>query len=280
MSWLRWDDSYLEHPQVEMMDWQGQVYFWVLCMVCKKFNFKGGLVPYQFAEPRYIARRMGAMPVDAMEAGQPQAINVGLIDDDCETGWRIEGWNRFQKDNTSSDRVARYREKKRKSAETGSDVTDVTLQADVTATVRDGTGRNGTEKEKKKGQLTLTPDVPPKPDELQELVDHYNEVMGRSIRPTEGKRKRFNARRKTFSMDDLKQAVRGALIHPSLNQRDGVTYHDFDNVFRNDDRVESLIEAAKGKGNNSKNRPIWERHGITEEEYRERGLPGERIYEV
>jgi len=91
--------------------------------------------------------------------------------------------------------------------------------------------------------------------ELKELVDYYNEIVGRAARPVDSKLKRFKAMRNTFSMEELKRAVRGALIHPSLNHRDGSTYHDWDNVFRDDNRVESLIEAITNPPKRHRTRP-------------------------
>ena len=96
MTWLRWDASYLDHPQVVLMDWQGQVYFWVACMVCKLFSFRGKL-PHKFADPRYIARRLPGMAVAEMEKGRTQAVDAGLMEEE-EGGWRIIGWKKMQQE--------------------------------------------------------------------------------------------------------------------------------------------------------------------------------------
>ena len=97
-------------------------------------------------------------------------------------------------------------------------------------------------------QDPLSTSAKPKPDTepgFTELLAEVNRVLNKKLRKTPAKLRAYRARLKTFDHADLMKVPTGAKFHPDYNGSKGnPTYYDWDNLFRNDERVEKLIDAA------------------------------------
>jgi len=140
MPWLKWDASYTEHPQVCLMDWQGRMVYWLVCMVCKRFD-KRGTLQLKFAAPAYLARLMPGLTAADMQAGIDQCVSAGLLDEnEAGTAWVIDGWKNYQID-------ARSKGDGSKCAKSGEASTVKTVPAGSTVRGEERRGDRGEEKE-------------------------------------------------------------------------------------------------------------------------------------
>jgi hypothetical protein len=241
MTWLRWDASYFEHPQVSLMDWQGRVYFWAVCLICKKFEFRGGKVPFQYATAAYVARYFPGMDPAEMDAGRTQAINAGLFEE-YSKGWEISGWKRLQKDATGAKRQEELRE--RKCAESGSGVTEIPVTREMSRCNGDGTGRDGTLQQEEPTSTSAAPKPDKRADDVKEVFDHWMQVMKKraNTKYSPERQSRIRSRLKEgFTVAELKSAIDGALLDSYLVQHN---YLGIKTILRDAEQVEKLRDLA------------------------------------
>jgi hypothetical protein len=279
MPWLKWDASYTEHPQVMTMDWQGRVTFWIVCMVCKRFDRRGTL-PLKYARPEYLSRLIGGMPVEDVSRGLDQCVSAGLLEENnAGTAWVIEGWNRYQKDSKSADRKAEQRAREdaesRKCAESGETVTDVTEIGRVTDVTTRGEERRGDDTKK------ISSGSPGSPDQtamnVKEVWEYWKtELKHPQSRLTNDRRQKIRARlRDGFTVGELQKAIDGcrSSSHHMGENNSGKVYDSVDLIFRNAGKVDEFIGYLKPTGDNGAAHRPWIQHGITEEDYRRNGPP-------
>ena len=132
--------------------------------------------------------------------------------------------------------------------------------------------------------LVLSTSPEPKADgaraEFDELFAYYQQRTGKTrTQPLPDRFTSFKARRRRYSMGDLRLAVDGATIDPDYATPKGRDrpYHAWENIFCNDARVEKLRDAAMdSSGSGSCTPQPWLAHGMTEDAYRRNGPPMEK----
>ena len=80
---------------------------------------------------------------------------------------------------------------------------------------------------------------------MSRLLDFFNETCGTSLRLTESKKRQIGARLQTFSEDEIKQAIKkrtGIPWYKGQNKENKMWYKDWDSLFRNDEKVEKILE--------------------------------------
>lgn len=206
------------------MDWRGCVYFWQLCSITKRKGFRGE-VPCSYASASYIAAQLRGMVAADMESGREQAVSAGLIVDGDPV--IIDGWHRQQTDPTGADRQARYR-KKRNGA---SRVTrrDVTLRDGGVTTDLDRDRDGDTKIPGPKGPSSSPASPDTTTETVQTLFDHWRVVHNHgNAKLTSDRRSKVKARlRDGYTVQDITEAIEGALVDPALQQNErGVVYDD------------------------------------------------------
>lgn len=134
MPWLKWDAEFCDHPQVVGVDWRGRVYFWQLCSVCKRKDFRG-TVPKAYASEAYIASQLPGIDPQHMLSGKMLCEEAGLTRTEDDGSVVIDGWRRRQTDPTGAKRQADWRARQK-----GKTVTDSNALRGVTQ--RDTVTRN------------------------------------------------------------------------------------------------------------------------------------------
>jgi len=85
---------------------------------------------------------------------------------------------------------------------------------------------------------------------VNEVFEYWRSTLGKkNFTLTPDRHARIKTRLKRFSVDQLKQAIDGTLKDDWLMGRSPnstKTYNDFETIFRNDSKIETLIELSKG----------------------------------
>ena len=97
--------------------------------------------------------------------------------------------------------------------------------------------------------------------EFLEVIEHWNECHNTDIRATNSKKKQYLTRLKTFSIDEIKTAIRNRSQSDWIRGEGASHASNWDSLFRNDDQIDKYLnmkpkkEPEKAKPNYGYNMP-------------------------
>lgn len=98
-------------------------------------------------------------------------------------------------------------------------------------------------------------------DTLEEVISIWNSLHGTSIRPTANKLRQLRSRMKTFTLEEIEEAVRNRSRSEWIRGEGASHASNWDSLFRNDDQIDKYLnmktkkEPEKAKPNYGYNMP-------------------------
>jgi hypothetical protein len=115
MDWIRMSAGFDHHPQVIQAGWHGGQLFLLMLRIARRFRL-GGLLPPQYTDPGFLLGYWGAPPDFPMEEALQRLTKAGLVKRQLDGSLEIDGWERWattEESGASTERVRRFRQRKR-----------------------------------------------------------------------------------------------------------------------------------------------------------------------